>query len=390
MSIAPTGKPKIGLEIEGAVICADTLDVTGAVDLVTKVRLQSTVGRVHSELNSESIELAVAPTSSASLLEANARACLAALVEELNLSQRMVCFTGLFPSDRYTFNRKPAVVRLEEIYGRAIYDAFTGCHGIHLHRHCGTGDVSIAVYNAVRCIVPAFIAMTANSPLSLTGKYRGLCSERLIARRQAPLSGPAPRATHRTIEGYRLWQDEKIRLGVFEGPSATHYDVRPLRFDLGTVELIALDACEDPAMWIAVADLYDCFCEAVAIHHTSGTELPAWLYDLDDETLAFNRHMAIRDGTKAVILLPDRPSEEGRVPMRAYIDKILWFLSVSGKSVCRNTYEVLSDTLNNGCPAEIKLRRIERLLGKSRIEFLGKLIPFEVTRRVFTNFTTYA
>src|SRR5829696_7755299 len=149
---------------------------------------------------------------------------------------------------------------------RAIADEYTWAAnrslvcGLHVHVAAGGAERSLAVYNALRSLLPEVGALTANSPF-FEGNDSGLCSMRPYLNKAFPRAGVPPAfASWEDFAAFTAWGR---RGGLFPDPSHFWWDMR-LHPKHGTIELRVADAQTLVADATAITALVQCLVASLA------------------------------------------------------------------------------------------------------------------------------
>jgi carboxylate-amine ligase len=167
--------------------------------------------------------------------------------------------------------------------------------------------------NRMRAHVPLLLALSANSPF-WQGRDSGLASARV------PLFGAFPRSgLPRTFGSYGELVDTTdllIRCGAFPEPTFLWWDVR-LQPRYGTVEVRVMDAQSRVGDNAALVALVQALVRIEA--EEDGGLAPRSLVEAP-EVLEENRFLALRDGTEARLLDPDRG---GTIAVGELLERVL-------------------------------------------------------------------
>lgn len=217
----------------------------------------------------------------------------------------------------------PTAERSGELSRGARYDALREEFGpiaeqqlvasLQVHVAVGGAERALAVYNALRCLLPELTALAANAPFH-AGRDTGLATVRPTISQLLPRQGVPPR-----LESWEHFSAE-LAWGAAAGspPSRWWWELRPHpRF--GTLELRVPDAQTTLREAAGVAALAQALAAWLAERFDAGDPLP----DAATSRIAANRSAALRQGLEAQ--LSDLASGE-RVPvrdrLRALIDAV--------------------------------------------------------------------
>jgi gamma-glutamyl:cysteine ligase YbdK (ATP-grasp superfamily) len=355
---APTaeGPRLLGIEVELITIDAASLR---PIDWAEKPDLPEGA-EIHPELNREVVELAFDRGYAFDELRNRTAMSLAAVRSALRSAQKGVLpwsyhpLSALGPPNPHPFiqymMRRQGILPLSQI----------GFTGLQFHREFGTLAEGLRLHNVLRLWLHYLTVLTLCSPF-VGGKYRGMCSERIPAKRNNVLGGIPPRLPE-DVGAFLEYMQQMIDEEVFEGPCATNYDLRPPRVHTGTVETNVQDICPDVGLWFAVLDLFDRLCEAIRLH--KDRPLPADLLspDVPETIAAHNRHRTAWKGTEATLL----DGKGKAVAARDALARLFHFLE-RDCGLPWNDLEsgrTLEEVLANGSPAQRLIKEYEALSGK--------------------------
>ncbi|MBP2352055.1 carboxylate-amine ligase [Kribbella aluminosa] len=165
---------------------------------------------------------------------------------------------------------------------------------LQVHLAFGDADCTLAVYHALRDLLPELAALAGTAPFA-AGRDTGLCSVRPVIAGQLPRQGVPP-----IISSWEQFAEDlewAVRGGAVTDPSEWWWELRPhVRF--GTLELRVLDvpATTERAGAI-VRFVYALAVRLTDLHHLG--ELPA---PASSWRIAENRWAALRDGVHGELL----------------------------------------------------------------------------------------
>ncbi|TDU83900.1 carboxylate-amine ligase [Kribbella voronezhensis] len=183
---------------------------------------------------------------------------------------------------------------------------------LQVHLAFGDADCTLAVYHALRDLLPELAALAASAPFA-AGRDTGLCSIRPVIASQLPRQGVPP-----IIDSWEQFADDLAWLargGAVADAAEWWWELRPhLRY--GTLELRVLDVQATTEQTSAIAQLV----QALAAQLTDryhlgelGPPTPSW-------KIAENRWAALRDGVGGELL--DLRTGEARPTSRCLHDLI--------------------------------------------------------------------
>ena len=183
-----TGGLTVGIEEEVMLLDPETLDLTPRVDQLL-ARLENDP-RFTAELPAAQVEILTAPSSR-----------VADVVTELSAARRdlhqaadgvvalAVAGTHPFASELGVLNTAPRYAGLRERYASVAHRQLVA--GLQIHVAVGGADRSLAVYNALRGLLPEIMALAANAPF-YGGVDTGLATMRPLIAGQLPRQGLPP------------------------------------------------------------------------------------------------------------------------------------------------------------------------------------------------------
>ncbi|MFU9032853.1 MULTISPECIES: carboxylate-amine ligase [Streptomyces] len=170
---------------------------------------------------------------------------------------------------------------------RSMLDDFV-ISALHVHVHLPDRELAVVTGNHVRPWLPAFIALSANSPF-FEGRDTGYASWRSVIRGRFPCLGPPPYAgsleEHERLAG--VIADTEAMLE----PGMSFWDLRP-NPRLPTLEIRSMDVLQDIDDTIAVAVLFRALVVTAAEKVRRGDPGTRW----DGEVLRAACWRAARDG----------------------------------------------------------------------------------------------
>jgi glutamate---cysteine ligase / carboxylate-amine ligase len=258
----------VGVEEELMLVDPDCYDLAPAIDEV--LPLVEGDPRFTSELRSSQLEI-VTPVCTSAAEACGELAAARRLLMGLLVHRYRLLSAGTHP----TSSEWGAVTERDRY--RQIADEYTwaalrslAC-GLHVHVAVPGADRALAVFNALRGLVPELAALGANSPF-FEGRDTGMSSIRPKLNELFPRSGVPPAlGSWAELADYLDWARTG---GLF--PDATHlwWELRP-HPEHGTIELRAVDSqtrVEDAGGIVA---LYQALAAWLADRFDAGEELPA-------------------------------------------------------------------------------------------------------------------
>jgi carboxylate-amine ligase len=170
-----------------------------------------------------------------------------------------------------------------------------------LHVHVGVADPESAIrlVNRLRTHLPLFLALSASSPF-MGGRSTGLASNRIVVFQGFPRTGMP-----RRFDSYADWVstvDLMVRSRAIPEPTFLWWDIRP-QPRLGTVEVRIMDAQPRLSATAALCALVQAVARLELEEEFASPSLMA-----EQEVLAENRFLAVRDGARAQFIDPAVPT----------------------------------------------------------------------------------
>jgi carboxylate-amine ligase len=231
--------PTVGVEWELQLLDPETLDLMPGImplmeffpnaEFVKPEYIQSCV-----ELNS-----CIAENSDGAI--AHIQGSLTKLMERCTELGMRACGSGTHPFCRRLalITPLPRYQRIEKDAGHLAHTQIT--FSTHVHVGMQSGDQAIRVMSYLVPALPAFIALSANSPF-WRGHETGHAAYRHRILAAAPSYSLPPRL--RTWSEYEDFMNAARRADMIRGIRDIHWDVRP-HPDFGTVEIRTMDAASD-------------------------------------------------------------------------------------------------------------------------------------------------
>jgi carboxylate-amine ligase len=260
---------------------------------------------------------------------------------ELEMS---VCGAGTHP-----FCRKLALItplpryqRIEKNSGYLAHTQIT--FSTHVHVGMSSGDAAVRAMSLLIPAIPAFIAMSANSPF-WRGHETGHAAYRHRILAAAPSYGLPPR--FRDWRTYDKFLGAAQRSGMISHFKDVHWDIRP-HPDFGTLELRVMDAASDITTLHGLVAFARSMIECLATAPVDDVaailplNLPHWF---DKE----NRYRAAHLGLDAEYIV----DEDGRHrPLRDVIANLIEFCRATADRIEETTgLKIAEDTLNRTRPS---------------------------------------
>ena len=312
----------VAVEEEFALLDPDTLDLVNRFEELQAAAAGSEVeGHLVGELIASEAEVRTgkcADFGEAAARMSERRAQLQALARELGLQ---LGATGTHPWSRWQDQRiidTPHYRRNDELLRYVVWRNNT--FGLHVHIGIRGGDRAIAVHNAVRCLLPELLALSASSPF-VEEVDSGLHSARTqIFTRMFPRCG-VPDA----YDGWRGFEDYVAflyRTGSITEHTQLWWSVRP-HLAYPTVELRIMDGQPDLAEAQSVAALG----YALAVRCARAVDEGEPLLDVPRRLLEENLWRAIRYGLAGELIDFERGES---IPARTRLEQLVdWVAPVA-------------------------------------------------------------
>ena len=170
--------------------------------------------------------------------------------------------------------------------------------GVHVHLGVPGADRLLAVYNALRGLMPQIAALAASAPF-FAGRDSGLASVRPKLSDALPRQGVGPAfANWNDVADLLAWG---ARSGAFRDHTELWWECR-LHHGFGTIEIRVLDAQSSTGDVEALATLVHCTVRWLAARHDAGQSLPAHA----SFAISENRWRAATDGVEGELIDLDR------------------------------------------------------------------------------------
>ncbi len=170
--------------------------------------------------------------------------------------------------------------------------------GVHVHLGVPGADRLLAVYNALRGLMPQFAALAASAPF-FAGRDSGLASVRPKLSDALPRQGVGPAfATWNDVADLLAWG---ARSGAFHDHTELWWECR-LHPGFGTIEVRVPDAQSSTGEVEALATVAHCMVRWLAARHDAGQLLPAHT----SFAISENRWRAATDGVEGELIDLDR------------------------------------------------------------------------------------
>ena len=236
MQFSPSPRHTVGIEWELQLLDAETLDLKNGI--IPLLELFPDTSYVKPEFIQSCVELNSAPALTAGEATAHLAGTLEALQQRCSELGLSVCGGGVHP-----FCRRLALItplpRYRKLEASAGYLAHTQVtFSTHVHVGMDDGDQAMRAMARLTPLVPAFIALSANSPF-YHGHDTGHAAYRHRILAAAPNYGLP--TVFETWRDFRAFFRAAVRANMARHFKDIHWDIRP-HPDFGTVELRVMDA----------------------------------------------------------------------------------------------------------------------------------------------------
>jgi carboxylate-amine ligase len=290
-------EPTLGIEIELALVDAQTMELSNAIQRVLP-RLPKEIGHhIKPELMQSYVEINTGICRTVDEAEAD-------LLEKLLVLQDVTDELGLrlywsgthpfslwsdqkvTPSDRYE-----RLVELLQDTARQLV-----CFGLHVHVGVDSGDKAVMICDRIMRHLPTLLALSANSPW-WENRVSGLCSHRAKVMEGLPTAGLPP--LMRNWSEYVWLARHLIETGFIYSIREIWWDVRP-HHNFGTVEVRMCDIPGNLEDSLSLAALVQCLVKALSDAIDRGT----YQHDCHPMVVRQNKWRACRFGFEAELIDP--------------------------------------------------------------------------------------
>jgi glutamate---cysteine ligase / carboxylate-amine ligase len=332
----------LGVEEEYMLLDGDTFDLVQHVEAV----LEAAYGgeyerRVNPELMQSVLEIATPVCRSAAEVDEELRK-LRAYVTGIAREQGMrVGSAGTHPFSLFERQRITARDRYRHLVDQLQYVARRELiFGLHIHVAVDDPERAIQVVNGLLAHLPAFLALSANSPF-WRGEPTGLASSRQMVFAAFPRSGPPPRFKDYADYAEVVGQLEKT--GCIADYTHIWWDIR-LHPRFGTVEIRVCDAVTRVEDAVALAAFCQSLVKLYSERHAIGAEIPSYHRILTTE----NKWLAARYGLEAPVM-DLATGRRNRVPVAQLVRRTLRELEPHARERgCDAELEGISEILAKG------------------------------------------
>jgi carboxylate-amine ligase len=332
----------LGVEEEYMLLDGETFDLVQHVEAV----LEAAYGgeyerRVNPELMQSVLEIATPVCRSAAEVDEELRK-LRGYVTGIAREQGMrVGSAGTHPFSLFERQRITARDRYRHLVDQLQYVARRELiFGLHIHVAVDDPERAIQVVNGLLAHLPAFLALSANSPF-WRGEPTGLASSRQMVFAAFPRSGPPPRFKDYADYAEVVGQLEKT--GCIADYTHIWWDIR-LHPRFGTVEIRVCDAVTRVEDAVALAAFCQSLVKLYSERHAIGAEIPSYHRILTTE----NKWLAARYGLEAPVM-DLATGRRNRVPVAQLVRRTLRELEPHARELgCDAELEGISEILAKG------------------------------------------
>lgn len=257
----------VGVEEELLLVSPETLDLAPLNDVL----LSELPGdeRFRPELRASQVEIVSPVLRSAAEVAPLLQAARRRLAEAASGRVRILAAgTHPFATDWGEISDEDRYRLIEDAYSWAARRSLT-C-GLHVHVAVGGADRSLAVFNALRSLLPEISALAANAPFH-EGEDTGLSTVRPKLIGSLPRTGVPPAlGSWEEFVGLVDWGRTG---GLFPDASYLWWDLRP-HPAYGTIELRAADSQTQVADAGAIAAFVHCLATSLGERYSAGERLP--------------------------------------------------------------------------------------------------------------------
>jgi carboxylate-amine ligase len=343
-------RPSLGVELEFQLLDAHSLALTGACDEILAEVTPEYQGSVKPEFYDSCVEINTGVCGDLAEVERDLGARLDAVARVAGRHGVLLGWGGTHPFSHWrdqSVVTRPRYRELAEQYRETLCRQVT--FGLHVHVGVGDGDTAIRVCNRIVEHLPAFLALSANSPFWCR-RATGHQSYRVEVMEVSPTGGLPPRLGG--WDDYARFVERLVSAGLIGTAKELWWDVRP-NSEHGTVELRMCDMPPDLPSVLGLTALTQCLVTDLA--QGGGASV-------DDECglmiVRQNRWRASRYGLGAEFIDPRTgcPSP-AREPIKRTIERLRGVAAALG---CARQLEQAHAMANTAGGAERQLTVFER------------------------------
>lgn len=273
----PSPEPTLGAELELQLLDAETLDLQNGI--VPLMDLYPDAVHIKPEFIQSCVELSTPICANVAELRDHLGVLLGRLRPGCRKLGMSLCGAGTHPFGRHLalITPLPRYLKLEDAAGFLAHQQLT--FATHVHVGMPSGDIAVHTLNRVNPLLPALLALSANSPF-WRGYDSGFASyrHRIVAANRS--YGRPPYFDD--WSDFESFYHSARTAGMVESMKDIHWDIRP-RPNLGSLEIRVMDAQSTVMDASRIAALVHALC--VYLIHTPASEidprlprqLPWWL-----------------------------------------------------------------------------------------------------------------
>ncbi len=292
----------LGIEIETAIVSDRTDELVCAAPAILAEVAAEHPGLDHPRIKRElfqcTLELITGVCRTPAEAHADLRATVAELGPALTSRELSLVGTGVHPFSHFrdlTMTEDPRYARIVDQVQWPVRRLMI--HGVHFHVGVASGDVAVALTNALTGLLPHFLALSASSPFWL-GEDAGLASVRTPLWEAMPSASLPP--TLLDYADFLRLATALQRAGTIETVKELWWDIRPSPV-WGTVELRMCDAMSTLGELCSLAAL----AQAAVAHLAERVAAGEVLHREPDWVLRENKWRAARHGIEAQLVHGD-------------------------------------------------------------------------------------
>ncbi len=239
MEFSPSPEPTVGIEWELQLLDSETLDLSNGI--VPLMEFFPDTRFVKPELIQSSVEINSCVGANSAMAVANVQETLRKILQRCEELEMGLCGGGTHPFCRRLalITPLPRYRKLEEASGYLAHTQIT--YSTHVHVGMESGDQAMLAMRRLVPAIPAFIAVSANSPF-WRGHQTGHAAYRQRILATTPNFGlPTVFDTWRDFEHFFT---VARRGGMIRTFKDIHWDIRP-HPDLGTLEIRVMDSASN-------------------------------------------------------------------------------------------------------------------------------------------------
>ncbi|MDD2486906.1 MAG: glutamate-cysteine ligase family protein [Candidatus Gracilibacteria bacterium] len=194
--------------------------------------------------------------------------------------------------------------------------------GFQLHKEMDNYELAVYTYNKIRHLLPMFLTLSENSPLS-NNEYHGNLSERISTKCDWKMTGIPESINNDFLSDLQRWLNSTIKT-----VTPYYFAVRYPRVDINTIENCAMDTVSDIPLMCALTDLYYRLTEKLKMTFVEGGALPREIFGDNDESgvethvIRENYHRSIRYGTDVEFTILGN----GNIGFKEYMGNVYRFI----------------------------------------------------------------